>query len=288
MEKDLVSVIIPMYNRQNTIKDAINSVLNQSYKNIELILVDDCSKDKTVEVAKSINDNRIKIIQHIKNKGACAARNTGISQASGEYIAFNDSDDIWRVDKIKKQLNMLKLNKASVVFCQMERHNYKHGENIFPLLDNGIVSYEKLLIKSKCSTQTILAKKEVFDQFIFDENLPRFQDYDFVIRSACKFKYCFLKECLVDVYLQPDSITSLNHKKLLEINLILYEKHKNLFKEYPEFELFLLDSIGYFQVEYNENAFLTYKRMFEIKKNKKNFTKMMLAKFKLLKYIWFK
>jgi len=88
-----VSVIIPTYNRAHTIGRAIKSVLNQTYQDFEIIVVDDGSTDNTEEVVKSFRDKRIRYIQHKKNKGAAAARNTGIKSAKGKYIAFQDSDD---------------------------------------------------------------------------------------------------------------------------------------------------------------------------------------------------
>ena len=100
----LVSVIIPTYNRGRLILDSINSVLNQTYKNIELIVVDDCSTDNTEEILKSINDSRIKYVKLEKNSGACIARNKGIELSTGEFIAFNDSDDLWITTKLEKQL----------------------------------------------------------------------------------------------------------------------------------------------------------------------------------------
>ena len=102
--KPLVSVIIPTYNRGRLILDSINSVLNQTYKNIELIVVDDCSTDNTEEILKSINDSRIKYVKLEKNSGACIARNKGIELSTGEFIAFNDSDDLWITTKLEKQL----------------------------------------------------------------------------------------------------------------------------------------------------------------------------------------
>lgn len=288
MERNgLVSIIIPVFNRSGTIERSVRSVLFQTYKNFELIIVDDCSTDDSLSVIKKFKDDRIRLICHKENKGACAARNTGISLAHGDYIAFNDSDDEWRKNKLELQLECLHRNNADVVFCQIKRHNYPGGDSIFPSLKEGYIPYEKLIIKSKCSTQTILAKKKVFNKFLFDESLPRMQDYDFVIRSAREFKYFFIQECLVDVYLQSDSITSMNHGKLLEICSMLLKKHTEVCKEYPQFEIFLLDSIGYFKVEYDENAFPIYKRIFMLDKSMKNFAKMILSKTGILKKLWF-
>ena len=110
----LVSVIIPTYNGSNTILRAINSVLNQTYSNLELIIVDDCSKDNTFEVVKNVKDKRVKVLRHKKNRGGSAARNTGIKEAKGEYIAFLDDDDEWLSEKVEKQVEYLKNKESSL------------------------------------------------------------------------------------------------------------------------------------------------------------------------------
>ncbi len=93
-DNPLISVILPTYNRGYIVERAIKSVLNQTYKNLELIIVDDGSTDNTEEIVKSIEDKRIIFLKHKKNKGASSARNTGIKNSKGEYISFIDSDDV--------------------------------------------------------------------------------------------------------------------------------------------------------------------------------------------------
>ena len=117
--KDLVSVIIPTYNRAHLIKRSAESVLNQTYTNLELIIVDDGSTDDTEEVVKTLNDNRVTYIKQ-PNQGACAARNNGIDHAKGEFIAFQDSDDVWHEDKLEKQIKCLKETGADFCFCSVK------------------------------------------------------------------------------------------------------------------------------------------------------------------------
>lgn len=293
MEDTLISVVIPVYNREETIKGAVESILKQTYQNFELILVDDCSSDRSVEVMKTISDPRIRLICHEKNMGACAARNTGVRAAKGTYIAFNDSDDEWRPEKLEHQKKALEQNKADVVFCQMERHNYGDAQKdesrngLFPDLPEGFVDYETLIVKSRCSTQTIFGRAEVFHEFPFDDTLPRMQDYDFVIRAAQKYRFYFLKESLVDVYLQPNSLTSKNHQKLYDMGKIFTKKYSYLFDKYPKFELSILEPVGYYQVELGENAYPTFRRIYQIEKTPRNFVKMIASKTGLLHMIWF-
>ncbi|MFC7193467.1 glycosyltransferase family 2 protein [Halosimplex aquaticum] len=104
MSSPQVSVIIPTYNRATLVKRAIQSVLNQTFKDFELIIVDDASDDETPEVIDSINDARLEYIRHDLNRHGGAARNTGIKYASGKYIAFLDDDDEWYPTKLERQV----------------------------------------------------------------------------------------------------------------------------------------------------------------------------------------
>lgn len=103
-----VSIIIPLYNEEKYIKECVRSVVNQTYKNIEIIVIDDKSTDNSLNELKSIKDKRIKIIELKENKGVSNARNIGIKEATGDYICFLDSDDYWVKDKIEKQVNFIK------------------------------------------------------------------------------------------------------------------------------------------------------------------------------------
>lgn len=103
-----VSIIIPMYNEEKYIKECLESVINQTYKNLEIIVVDDKSKDNSVKEVKKIKDERIKIIKLKENGGVANARNAGVEKATGDYLCFLDSDDFWENDKIEKQIKFIK------------------------------------------------------------------------------------------------------------------------------------------------------------------------------------
>lgn len=112
MIDDLVSIIMPAYNAEKYIEEAIQSVLKQTYTNWELIIVNDCSTDKTEQIIKKYQeqDQRIRLCSLIKNKGVANARNTAIKNAVGRYLAFLDSDDMWLPEKLEKQINFMKKN----------------------------------------------------------------------------------------------------------------------------------------------------------------------------------
>lgn len=228
---DKISVIIPTYNREKLVVRSINSVLNQSYKNIEVIVVDDCSTDCTELEVKKIKDKRLKYIKLPKNTGACYARNVGISKATGKYIAFQDSDDVFRKNKLEKQLKNLKKNDSDLDFCKLKIHV---GKNIYEFpsceQDKGILNgniIDELCKNNIISTQAILAKREIFDDEMFDLNLPRLQDYDLVLRILPKYKISYTKQILTDLYQQSDSIST-SSDKLLNACFIMLRKDYNI------------------------------------------------------------
>lgn len=230
----MVSVIIPAYNRENTIERAVMSVLNQTYKDLELIVVDDCSKDNTVEVLKSIKDDRLKIIELEKNSGACVARNVGIENAQGDYIAFQDSDDEWLLDKLEKQMAIFEKEKVDLVFCAFNRFGL--GEDLtYPKLPEGIVERKVLLEDSRISTQTLIGKKECFENIKFDPEMPRLQDYDITIRLSKKYRIYFVNQPLVNMYVQNDSISK-NNDKLLKAESMILSKYKDDVEKYEDFK----------------------------------------------------
>ena len=123
--KRKVSVIIPTYNREATLKRAVESVLNQTYTDFELIIVDDGSTDNTRQLVENIHDDRITYYYVKINSGAAAARNYGIERAEGEYIAFQDSDDYWHSDKLEKQMKVMESNPDIGFVYHIIKYNLK-------------------------------------------------------------------------------------------------------------------------------------------------------------------
>lgn len=272
----MVSVIIPAYNRENTIERAVMSVLNQTYKDLELIVVDDCSKDNTVEVLKSIKDDRLKIIELEKNSGACVARNVGIENAQGDYIAFQDSDDEWLLDKLEKQMAIFEKEKVDLVFCAFNRFGL--GEDLtYPKLPEGIVERKVLLEDSRISTQTLIGKKECFENIKFDPEMPRLQDYDITIRLSKKYRIYFVNQPLVNMYVQNDSISK-NNDKLLKAESMILSKYKDDAEKYEDFKY------------HNVRVLAIYKRIGGYKSSYeyKTLYKMKPSVSSLLKYIYTK
>jgi glycosyltransferase involved in cell wall biosynthesis len=212
-----VSVIIPTYNRSQIIGRPIQSVLNQTYRDFEMIVVDDGSEDNTEEVVKGFPDERIRYIKHDKNKGGGSARNTGIKAARGKYIAFQDSDDEWLPVKLEKQLKSFKTSPQTtgVVYTDMLRISedgktkYWHSPTITDgrLIDPKTSDYQTFNL----GIQSTLIKKECFDiTGLFDENLPRLIDLDLFIRLSRHYCFKHVKEPLVKYYATEGISTNTN------------------------------------------------------------------------------
>ncbi len=229
----MISVIIPTYNRSEELLKSIESVLKQTYKDIEIIVVDDGSTDLTEKNVKEIEDNRIVYVKHKHNKGGCAARNTGIIKARGEYIAFQDSDDIWHETKLEKQLNALQRNNADVVFCKMKMIRGEKEIDTFPLTaKTGFLKKGDNVCG--IGTQTLLGKSEVFKKNRFDKKMPRLQELELLIRLLnADYKVYCCEEALVDYYYcEAVNCISGNPHKLLKACKLLDCKFHGLSKEY--------------------------------------------------------
>lgn len=225
----MISIVLPSFNRAHILPKAVESILRQTYKDFELIIVDDGSSDNTCEVVKGFNDDRI-VYVHQENAGACVARNNGIDHARGEYIAFQDSDDVWHEDKLEKQLTTLRNTGADVVFCRMNRMS--DGKNVGLVSDyfhEGFLSKEELPMS--IGTQTLMGKSAVFKQEKFDPEMPRFQEFEMLVRVQRSFSIYCMEEPLADYHLQNDSI-SVKPASIEKAWKLMLKKHSDFFKVY--------------------------------------------------------
>lgn len=276
----MVSVIIPSYNRASTIEKSVRSVLNQTYRDIELIVVDDCSTDNTKQVLEQIHDDRLRYHCLEKNSGACAARNKGIELARGEYIAFQDSDDEWLPHKLETQLKAMQESGTEVCFCKMRDCDYPETHPLLtpPISGSKIVSYKILYTLTPVGTQSILAKREVFENIPFDKQLKKAQDVEWTFRAGRKYRFYYVDEVLVKRYLQADSITMGGAKKSLEAHQYILNKYKKDKTENPGFYLSRLKMVGRLKVLNHLDASQEFKEVYEMTRSKKDFAKYCLAK----------
>lgn len=287
MEKQLISVIIPTYNRETTILRSVNSVLHQDYENIELLIIDDNSTDCTRDIVLSINDSRIKYIKNITNLGACASRNIGIDFAKGNYVAFQDSDDSWRPNKLSNQVEDLLKHNADIVFCSMLNTNTK---TIFPKekIDYSKSVHSQFLEHNKAGTQTILGKSEIFKNNKFDETMPRFQEWELMIRLSKYYRIFHTDQVLVDYYIQSDSI-SMNFEKGLNAILKIYDKNKAEIDNDKKIKKVFLSTISQYLIATKKNATGVLFKSLWIRFDLKTFIKLILCIFGLssvIRYRW--
>ena len=192
---DLVSIIMPSYNTAQYIKNTIQSVLNQTYTNWELIIVDDCSNDNTNEVLNTITDQRIMIFKNEKNSGAAVSRNKALREAKGRWIAFLDSDDLWMPEKLEKQISFMKKNGYSFSYTNYEEIDVEGNKT------GVIVTGPKKITKTGmfnycwpgCLTVMYDAEKIGLIQI---EDIKKNNDYAMWLK-VCKKADCYLlDECL--------------------------------------------------------------------------------------------
>jgi len=219
-----ISIVITTYKRNpQVVSRAVQSVMKQTYQNTEIIVVDDSPPDYTerVNVESAINqieDDRIRYIQHEKNKGACAARNTGLHAANGTYIAFLDDDDEWLEYKLEAQLKEFKNNKIALVYCNAQKV-YVSQQRTEPIKDM-MVGYTgqvfDRLIRSNFIGSTsfpLLDREKLCEIGGFDVDMPAFQDWDVWLRLMRHYEAGFTSKVCVNYYVHPGERISTNTQK---------------------------------------------------------------------------
>jgi glycosyltransferase involved in cell wall biosynthesis len=199
--KPLINIIIPTYNRELTIKRAIDSVLNQTYTNFKLIVIDDGSSDNTKQILDSYKNKIIYYYQ--ENKGVSSARNKGIKLSKGEYIAFLDSDDEWKKNKLEKQIDFFNKNPEYKI-CQTNeiwiRNNLHLNQKKIHQKQQGWI-FEPCLKLCLISPSNVIIHKDIFSHIgLFDETLPACEDYDLWLRITLHYPIGLLEEKLAIKY----------------------------------------------------------------------------------------
>lgn len=221
MEKDLVSIITPMYKGAALVGETIESVQAQRYDNWEMIIVDDCSPDggAGVEVVEKYadKDKRIKLIASKENRGSSGARNIALKEAKGKYIAFLDSDDIWHPDFLEKQLKFLERNDATVVFSSYRRiDEFTKEEILKPFIVPATVTYKSLLKTCPIFPSTAIYDTEKTSKIFFNENLGSLRDdYVYWLQMFKTIDKGYGNpEILVDYRMRKSSVTG-NKRKVI-------------------------------------------------------------------------
>ncbi|NJD98894.1 glycosyltransferase [Thermococcus sp. LS1] len=229
-----VSVIMPSYNHSRFIEEAIQSVLNQTFDDFELIIIDDSSSDNSQEIIQKFAeiDSRIKPIFHKKNMGIARTLNDGLRASKGEFIAFIASDDVWVPNKLEVQLEILARNEDLVVWSEgeiidangnptgqafTERHNATNRKK------SGRI-FEELLKGNFIFGSSMILKRKNLDKIRFDESLKYLNDYKFVVDLAWKYEYHFIKNPLAKYRIHGRN-TILSDKKGWLIDAVRVNKY---------------------------------------------------------------
>lgn len=219
------SVVIPLYDKEEYVVQTLKSVVGQTYQNFEVIIINDCSTDDSLNVVKTVHDHRIKIIEHSENKGLSASRNTGINAATHPYIAFLDADDYWDSTYLETIRNLIKEYPNESVFATHYRENFKDKffipKSNFPVSSKGKtflvrdffeINLGRLILTQSC----IVVHKTVFEQIgYYDENVTFAEDIDFYIRCFHTYNLAYYNDvCHTQNAAISGSITnSVSHKK---------------------------------------------------------------------------
>ena len=229
MNENLVSIIMPAYNAEKYISNSINSIIQQTYKNWELIIVDDCSTDKTTRVILNYKDERIRLLKNTKNSGAAMSRNRALREAKGKWIAFLDSDDIWHPEKLERQLDFMLKNRYAFTFTD---YRIQLNGKWMPYINTGpdVVDRRKMYNYCYFSTITVMYDREVVG-LIQIEDLKKNNDYAMWLQAVEKTKCYRLPQCLSYYIKHENSISSGSKLKLIKWHYILFHDglHKNAF-----------------------------------------------------------
>lgn len=246
------SVIIPVYNKEKYVQAAVKSVLNQTFTDFELIIVNDCSTDNSRKEVSKIISEQIKIIEHPENKGLSASRNTGIKNVTGNFIAFLDADDQWKPDFLATIKSLISTFPEAQLFATNYEELYAdgikviHNQKLSKLGNDFLVDdfFELNLGKPIYFPGSLSVKKTVFDEIgYFDEKITYSEDVDFNIRTNLKFKLAYSTKALVTYTMfSENQITnsSVKNKVFPDLNQYeIYTENKFSLKKYLDFNRYI-------------------------------------------------
>lgn len=236
-DRPLISVVIPAFNRQDTISYCIDSVLAQTYEKLDVVVVDDVSADRTASIVRGHPDPRVRCVVLEKHSGAQRARNRGILEAKSDWIAFHDSDDEWLPEKLEKQVSVIAnadYDPWTFVYCNAFLFDKARGTRrtyLLPVVE-GKDRYSTLLQAPAPLYPTIITSKKALERIGYlDEHVPSFQEWDTSIRLA---KYCriiHLREPLMVYHVGNGDAISGSGMKHVEGWHYIISKYENDIKE---------------------------------------------------------
>nr|WP_279161751.1 glycosyltransferase family 2 protein [Plesiomonas shigelloides] len=225
---DLVSIIMPAYNASSTIEDSINSVIRQTHKNFLLLVVDDCSTDSTVEIVNNMamEEPRIKLIKNKFNLGVAESRNRAIEMATGEYIAFLDSDDLWCENKLEYQLREMKSNKAEISCSSYYVFRESRTNVVSTRRVNKKINYKDLLKSNSVGCLTVIYNVKALGKIRF--KAVGHEDYlTWLELTKNGLSFLGVKEALSYYRVSRKSLSS-NKVKMMKCQWMIYRVYQRL------------------------------------------------------------
>lgn len=248
MEKELISIIVPVYNAERFLKDTIETVKQQTYTNWELIFINDCSLDSSVEIIENEmrKNSKIKLLQLENNSGAAIARNTGIKKAKGRYIAFIDADDIWNKEKLEKQIKFMQENNCDFSFTSYEFANEEGVGNGKIVRVPHKINYRQALKNTTIWTSTVMFDvKKLGKELIQMPNVKRGQDTATWWKVLRKIDYAYGIDETLSYYRRTNNSLSANKLIALKRTWNLYRnvEQLNMFYSFYNFCWYILNAV---------------------------------------------
>jgi glycosyltransferase involved in cell wall biosynthesis len=247
------TVIIPLYNKEKYIENATKSVLNQTFTDFNLVIVNDCSTDKSVEIASKYISDTVEIIHHKKNAGLAAARNTGIKNSDSNYITYLDADDLWKPTFLESIFQLIQNFPEARIFgtnyeeiwCTVIK-NPLNGSEILPIDFTGYINFFKINVKQGIYTHgSVCFHKEVFEKIgYYNEDIGFSEDLDFNIRANYNFKLAYDNSIQMSYFMQTEN--QLTQSSLLNKTIPDFDSYENWatnnsdLKKYLDFERYVL------------------------------------------------
>lgn len=223
--QELVSVIIPNYNSEKFIVETIESVLSQTYQNWELLVVDDCSTDSSVALIEGYTqrDNRIRLLRNENNKGAAYARNVGLQQAQGKWIAFLDSDDLWMPEKLERQVAFMKEKGYAFTYTDYTRIDEGSQSRDELIVGPNVISKRKMFRYNYLGCLTVMYDREYMGLLQVDERIANGRnDYALWLKASRKATCYRLAQPLSQYRVRENSLSHGSFKKLLKYQYQLF------------------------------------------------------------------
>lgn len=240
------TVILPLYNKEKYIENAIKSILNQTFTDFELLIINDCSTDKSVEIASKFLSEKVQLISHKKNIGLAATRNTGIKKATSNYVTFLDADDLWKPHFLEKIFHLIQNFPEARIFATNYEEIWdqvikkpQNGSESLPIDFTGYINFFKMNLKQGIYNHgSVCLHKEVYEKVgFYNENIQLSQDLDFNIRANSHYKLAYDNSIQMSYFMQTDN--QLTRSSIVNKTIPDFDKYEDWTKTNPDLKKYL-------------------------------------------------